>query len=189
MPATQAMGGEMSQALNGYLSLLKLRGIDSEELLANTPGRAMKAFVEMTAGYDEKPAAILGKRFKCDTNDLVIVKGIDFVSLCAHHLLPFVGQATVAYLPQAEVVGLSKIPRLVECFARRLQLQEQMTHQIADALATSLQSRGAACIVEASHSCMACRGVKKKATMITSSMLGEFRTNPVLRGELLALVR
>lgn len=197
MPAAQAVARTMkatvlARAMNGIVAMLETVGMNDHPGCKETPARVVKAFQEMTAGYQDDPAAILSKIFDCDSDELVIVDGIDFVSLCEHHLLPFTGKATVAYLPNKKVVGLSKIPRLVECFARRLQLQEQLTNQIAHALNAhpDLAVRGAACIIEASHSCMSCRGVRKAgATMITSAMLGEFRENPTLRGELLSLRR
>jgi len=188
LSAAQAME---SQMITGIRSMLASIGRDpDDEGVVDTPKRVIKAFREMTSGYQEDPYKILGKVFDCHSEELIIVRGIDFVSLCEHHLLPFTGTATVAYLPDNRVVGLSKIPRLVECFAKRLQLQEQLTRQIAQHLYShpTIKARGAACIIEASHSCMSCRGVRKAgARMITSSMLGEFRDNPTLRNELLFL--
>lgn len=173
------------------MTVLQWLGADLDsDGLDETPARVTRALREMTQGYDDDPAEILSKRFVADYDELVIVDGIDFVSLCEHHLLPFTGQAAVAYLPSNAVVGLSKIPRLVECFARRLQIQERMTAQIAEALDKHLSPRGVAVVVRASHSCMSCRGVRQaSATMVTSALLGEARDSAGLRSELLALLR
>ena len=160
--------------------------------LRDTPKRYIKALKEMTAGYRMLPEKILERVFAEDCDQVIVLKGIRFTSMCEHHLLPFVGVADVAYLPRggAGVVGLSKLARLVECFARRLQIQERMTSQIADALVEHLDPRGVAVIVKAKHSCMSCRGVlQPDSEMITSSMLGMFRDNPEARAELLLLLK
>ncbi len=171
-------------------TLLQLIGEDPQRNgLRETPSRVCKALLEMTAGYKEKPEEILGKVFEDSYDEIVILKGISFTSLCEHHLLPFIGTADVGYLP-GKVVGLSKLARLVDCFARRLQLQERMTRQIAEALIEHLSAKGAAVVIRAVHSCMACRGVKKSgAEMITSAMLGVFRDEAKARSEFLELCR
>lgn len=166
-------------------------GLDGENPdLAETPARMARALEEMTAGRHEDPREVLAKSFDSDGYDeIVAVRDIEFTSLCEHHVLPFVGRASVAYLPGERVVGLSKIPRLVETFARRLQLQERMTRQIATALAAGTQARGVAVVVEARHECLACRGARKPtASMVTSCVLGVLRDDPGAKAEALALL-
>lgn len=160
------------------------------ELRQRTPERMAKALLEMTAGYAEDPKQILATCFKSPADEIVALEGIEFVSLCEHHLLPFRGVAAVAYIPNGRVVGLSKLARLVECFARRLQLQERLTHEIAHAIQGNLDAKGTAVIVRSSHSCMELRGVKKVgAKMVTSCMLGAFRDKPEARAEVMALLK
>lgn len=161
----------------------------NREGLRDTPQRVLRAYREMTAGYHDDVAAVLGTMFTERSDELVAVTGIEFVSLCEHHLLPFVGTATVGYLPDRRVVGLSKLGRVVDTFARRLQVQERMTHQIAEAVQEHVQPRGVGVVLRAEHSCMSCRGVRKRSQMVTSSMLGAFRDNATLRTEFLALER
>jgi GTP cyclohydrolase I len=157
--------------------------------LRATPARVARALAEMTAGYGDDPAAILGRTFDVRCDDLVIVRGVEFTSLCEHHLLPFVGSADVGYLP-GKVVGLSKLARLVDCYARRLQVQERMTRQVAEAVRDHLHAGGVAVVVRARHNCMACRGAKKPAAeMVTSCMLGLLRESATARAEFLALCR
>ncbi len=145
----------------------------------------------MTKGYQEDVDDVLNKAlFPIDYDEMVIVKDIDFYSLCEHHLLPFFGKCHVAYIPNGKIVGLSKIPRLVEVFSRRLQVQERLTVQIAEALETRLQPQGVAVVVEGFHLCMMMRGVQKQnAYATTSSMLGEFRNQQKTREEFLQLLR
>lgn len=187
----QSTGDHVQQALN---QLLKERNRNQTEhqdefsSIAETGRRWMRALDEMTMGYLQDPAEILAKRFESTYDELVLVEGIEFHSLCEHHLLPFSGVAHVAYVPQKDVVGLSKLARLVECFALRLQLQERLTEQVAQALMKELKPQGAACIIHATHSCMACRGVKKTARMKTSCLLGRFRDHGPLRAELLSML-
>jgi len=161
------------------------------EVFDRTPERVLRAWIEMTAGYRDDPAEILSRRFNGGRYDeLVVVNGIRFSSLCEHHLLPFTGTATVAYLPGAHVVGLSKLPRLVLCYARRLQMQERLTRQVADALMFHVKPKAVGVVVRAHHSCMGCRGVlQPDAVMVTSAMLGKCRTNRALRAEVLALAQ
>lgn len=175
-----------------YAQVLDAMGFDvGSEGLAGTPGRVVRALAEMTGGYDLDAGKILSTTFDADGYDeLVLLKGIEFTSLCEHHVLPFQGRAHVAYIPGARVVGLSKLARLVDAHARRLQIQERMTRGIANDLQRHLAPLGVGVIVEARHECMACRGVRKAgATMVTSAMLGAFREDAGARAELLALVR
>ncbi len=166
-------------------------GEDPErEGLQKTPERVARMFEELTAGYHVNPEALVnGAIFHGDYDDMVIVRNIGFYSLCEHHLLPFHGQAHVAYMPDGKVIGLSKIPRIVEMYARRLQIQEQMTRQIADFLWQALKPKGVAVLVEGAHMCAMMRGVKKETTrMTTTSMLGIFRENDNRKNEFLAHV-
>lgn len=166
-------------------------GEDPErEGLLLTPKRVARMFDELTSGYHVDPVKLInGAVFTVDYDEMVVVKDIDFYSLCEHHLLPFYGRAHVAYIPNGKVVGLSKIPRIVEMFARRLQIQEQMTTQIADFIQETLQPQGVAVVVEGAHMCAMMRGVKKANTkMTTSKMLGVFRENDKTRAEFLAYI-
>jgi len=178
-------------AEDGIRALLRLTRHDTPELLKNTPIRFLSAFFELTEGYNELdgPDILFAKRFPAPGDDLIILKDIEFVSICEHHLMPFGGQAHVAYVPEACVVGLSKLARLVDYYSRRLQLQERLTHQIATAIMTHVSAKGAACVIEATHGCLSCRGARKaRATFITSSMLGLFRNNGELRREFFSAV-
>jgi len=155
--------------------------------LVRTPERVARMYDELTAGYHTDPVKLVnGALFDVDYDDMVIVKDIDFYSMCEHHMLPFLGRVHVAYIPNGKVIGLSKIPRIVEMFARRLQIQEQMTQQIADFIQEVLDPRGVAVVVEGMHMCSIMRGVKKaNASMTTSAMLGSFREDPKTRAEFL----
>src|SRR5712675_2012161 len=163
----------------------------TREGLLNTPKRVEKALKFLTGGYDANIDEVLnGALFTVDYNEMVIVKDIDFYSLCEHHLLPFFGKCHVAYIPSKQVIGLSKIPRLVDVFARRLQIQERMTNQIAETIREKIDPLGVAVVVEATHLCMAMRGVEKQnAFAITSAMLGGFRKDARTRAEFLELIR
>lgn len=158
------------------------------EGLVKTPNRVARMYSELTAGYHVDPVKLInGAVFTVDYDEMVVVKDIDFYSMCEHHMLPFYGRAHVAYLPDGKVVGLSKIPRIVEMFARRLQIQEQMTSQIANFIQETLDPQGVAVVVEGAHMCAMMRGVKKSNTkMTTSRMLGVFRENEKTRAEFLA---
>ena len=160
------------------------------EGLAKTPDRVAKAMRFMTKGYDEDPLAILRSAlFEVDNSEIVLVRDIDFASMCEHHMLPFMGKAHIAYIPNGKVVGLSKLARVVDTFARRLQVQERLTTQVANALQEALNPVGVAVVMEATHLCMVVRGVQKpNAITVTSAMLGEFRDNPMTRSELMQLV-
>jgi GTP cyclohydrolase I len=171
--------------------VLEMLGEDvSREGLVRTPERYEKAMRFLTRGYDESLEHIVnGALFGAECDEMVIVKDIEFFSMCEHHLLPFFGKIHVAYLPKNKVIGLSKIPRIVNMFARRLQLQERMTQQVAEAVAQAISPRGVAVMAEARHFCMMMRGVEKQHSgTITSTMLGAFRTNKATRDEFLALV-
>jgi GTP cyclohydrolase IA len=158
--------------------------------LVRTPGRSEKALRFLTSGYSTDVAQIVnGALFDVKYDEVVIVRDIEFFSLCEHHLLPFFGKIHVAYLPDSKVIGLSKIPRIVDVFARRLQIQERLTQQIAETIQELLKPRGVAVICEARHFCMMMRGVEKQHSgAITSSMLGAFRENRETRNELLSLI-
>jgi GTP cyclohydrolase IA len=157
---------------------------DREGLLG-TPLRVARMYDEILEGYHIDPVALVNEAlFNVEYDEMILVKDIEFVSLCEHHMLPFYGRAHVAYLPRDQIIGLSKIPRVVEMFARRLQIQERMTRQIADLLSEVLNPRGVAVVIEASHMCSMMRGVKKEhARMVTSTMLGSFRENQKTRNE------
>jgi GTP cyclohydrolase I len=158
------------------------------EGLMRTPGRMHRMWLELSRGYRVDPDGLInGAVFDVGYSEMVVIKGIPFYSLCEHHMLPFFGVASVGYLPRGRVIGLSKIPRIVEMYARRLQVQERMTQQIADFLQERLNPYGVGVVVEAEHLCLAMRGVQKGgATMVTSSVLGSFRTTKETRDEFMA---
>lgn len=160
------------------------------EGLLNTPSRVLKAFEFLTRGYRDDVEDILnGALFTVKYDEMVIVKDIEVYSLCEHHLLPFFGKCHVGYLPSNKVIGLSKIPRIVDMFSRRLQVQERLTQQIAETITTAIAPKGVAVVVEAQHLCMMMRGVEKQNTkMTTSAMIGRFRSDQRSRGEFLSLV-
>ena len=162
----------------------------SREGLVGTPERVRRMYDELTSGYHVDPDALLnGACFNVDYDEMVVVRDIEFFSLCEHHLLPFIGHAHVGYLPRGRVVGLSKIPRIVDMYAKRLQLQERLTVQVADFLMDRLEPKGVACVIEATHLCTMMRGVKKQeATMVTSSMTGTFRRDARTRAEFMGLI-
>jgi len=167
--------------------LLAIGENPDREGLVKTPSRVAKSFAEVLAGYRTDPCSLLNKAiFSVDNDQMVIVRNIEFYSLCEHHLLPFFGHVHVAYIPNGSVIGLSKIPRIVDMFARRLQVQERMTQQIADFVQETIKPEGVAVVVEAQHLCMMMRGVKKQeAKMTTSAMLGAFRNQIQTRMEFL----
>lgn len=159
------------------------------EGLRDTPDRVIRALREMTSGLQVDPESVLGTVFNEISDQMVVVRGIRFSSLCEHHLLPFIGTVTVGYVPNNKVVGLSKIPRLVNVFAKRPQVQERMTNQIAEALMGCLSPLGVGVMVKAHHACMGCRGVlQPDAEMVTSAMLGCLREDASARNELLLLM-
>jgi GTP cyclohydrolase I len=159
--------------------------------LERTPERVEKALRYLTSGYEQDPRAVLNDAlFVEDYDEMVVVKDIDFFSLCEHHMIPFFGKCHIAYMPKQKIVGLSKIPRLVEMFSRRLQVQERLTTQIANTINDVLQPRGVAVVMEALHLCMVMRGVEKQnSKAITSAMLGQFRTRPETRAEFMELIK
>ncbi len=159
--------------------------------LEKTPQRVAKMYKEVTRGYRESPEELINQaHFDVDYDEMVVVTNIDFYSLCEHHMLPFFGVAHVGYIPKGKVVGLSKIPRIVDMFARRLQVQENMTQEIANVLNEHLRPDGVGVVVEGYHMCMMMRGVQKqKAKMITSSLIGSFKEDPKTRTEFLELIR
>jgi GTP cyclohydrolase I len=158
--------------------------------LLGTPERVSRMYQELTSGYRTDPDALInGACYEVDYDEMVVVRDIEFYSLCEHHLLPFFGRVHVGYLPRGTVIGLSKIPRIVEMYAKRLQLQERMTTEVAEFLMQRLNAKGVGCVVEASHLCTMMRGVKKEeARMVTSSMLGTFRRDGRTRNEFLRLI-
>lgn len=160
------------------------------EGLRDTPNRMARMFQELTMGYDASPQEIIREAlFTIKYDEMVVVKDIEFYSLCEHHMLPFFGSCSVGYIPNGKIVGLSKIPRIVEVFSRRLQVQERMTAQIADFLMEELEPLGVAVVAEAHHLCMAMRGIMKAdATMLTSSMRGAFKKDERTRGEFLSFI-
>ena len=167
-------------------------GEDPErEGLVRTPSRVHSAWQQLTRGYKEDPESILrGALFSVDYDEMVIVKDIEMFSLCEHHLLPFFGKVHVAYIPKGKVIGLSKLPRLVEVFARRLQVQERLTTQIAETIQNAIEPQGVGVVIEARHLCMMMRGVEKQhSAAVTSSMLGCFRDGKETREEFLSLIR
>jgi GTP cyclohydrolase IA len=171
--------------------LLRLDEDPSRDGLLKTPERMAKALEYLTHGHQEHPEEILrGAMFDVDYDEMVIVKDIEMFSLCEHHVLPFFGKVHVAYIPNGKVIGLSKIPRLVDVFARRLQVQERLTTQIAETIQNAIAPQGVGVVVEARHLCMMMRGVEKQhSSTITSAMVGVFRDDRATREEFLALVR
>ncbi len=180
------------QIEDAYRDILAFVGEDpGREGLLRTPHRVAEAMKFLTRGYAQDVQTLLnGAVFHEDYEDMVVVKDIEFYSLCEHHLLPFFGRAHVAYIPNGKIVGLSKIPRLVDMYSRRLQVQERLTTEIAQALEEALQPRGVAVVLEGSHMCMMMRGVEKQqSSMITSHVMGAFRTDRATRQEFMALVK
>jgi GTP cyclohydrolase IA len=182
-----------SPAVEGLIrDLLYAVGEEPErEGLLDTPKRVRKSLAFLTQGYEMEPRDVLGTAiFEEDYDAMVVVKDIEFYSLCEHHMLPFFGKAHIAYVPNGRIVGLSKLPRLVEVFSRRLQVQERLTKQIAEALAETLEPRGVGVVIEAAHLCMMMRGVEKQqSSTVTSHMIGTLKDDGDLRGEFLAQVR
>ena len=183
LPITEEIKGHFSEVIN-------LLGEDTtREGLIKTPERASKAMKFLTEGYEMDPKQILqSAMFKEDYNEMVIVKDIELYSLCEHHMLPFFGKAHIAYIPSGHIVGLSKIPRVVDVFSRRLQVQERLTEQILDCINDTLQPEGVAVVIEASHMCMMMRGVQKQnSTTTTSGFRGSFKETDT-RNEFLKLI-
>jgi GTP cyclohydrolase IA len=173
-------------------TILEAVGEDPQrEGLLNTPARVARMYGELLAGYTIEPAALVnGALFSADYDEMVVVRDIEFSSLCEHHLLPFIGHAHVAYVPKGRIIGLSKIPRIVDMFARRLQIQERLTREIADFLTDTVEPQGVGVVVEAHHMCASMRGVKKSdARMVTSAMCGVFKRDARTRGEFMEHIR
>lgn len=189
-PATSLLSKVSTEEI--YRELLGRYGEDiSRDGLLRTPARVEKSMEFLTQGYKEDPSQILrGALFDVDYDEMVIVKDVEVFSLCEHHMLPFFGRVHVAYIPNGKVIGLSKIPRLADVFARRLQVQERLTRQIADAIQDAIQPQGVGVVIEARHLCMMMRGVEKQhSSTVTSAMLGAFRDNQQTRHEFLSLTR
>ncbi|GAP21043.1 GTP cyclohydrolase I FolE [Leptolinea tardivitalis] len=181
-------GIDQDSIKNSVSTILKAIGEDpNREGLVNTPSRVAKSYDELLSGYRVDPYKLInGALFEVEYDEMVIVRDIEFYSMCEHHMLPFIGRAHVAYLPDKKVIGLSKIPRIVDMFARRLQVQERMTQQVAQFLDEALHPHGVAVVIEALHLCSMMRGVKKHdSRMTTSAMLGYFRKNLATRTEFL----
>jgi GTP cyclohydrolase I len=171
--------------------LVRLGEDPGRDGLVRTPERMQRSLEYLTKGYREDPEKLLkGALFSVDYDEMVIVKDIEMFSLCEHHLLPFFGKVHVAYLPKGKVIGLSKLPRLIDIFARRLQVQERLTTQIAETIERAIEPQGVGVVIEARHLCMMMRGVEKQhSSAVTSSMLGAFRQEKETRDEFLALIR
>jgi len=183
---------ERSDVEAAFRTIIRWAGDDPDRPgLAETPSRMSRAFEEFFSGYRQDPAEILQKTFEEieGYDEMVMLRGIRFESHCEHHLAPIVGRAWIAYVPRGRVVGISKLARVVDAYAKRLQIQEKMTAQIANAIESALQPKGVGVIIKATHHCMTTRGVHKPDTdLVTSRMLGCFRDNPIKRQELLSLV-
>jgi GTP cyclohydrolase IA len=171
--------------------IVRLGEDPNREGLSRTPARVEKAMKFLVKGYKDDPEALLRKAlFTVSYDEMVIVKDVEMFSLCEHHLLPFFGKVHVAYIPKGKVIGLSKIPRLIEAFSRRLQIQERLTTQIAEAIQNAVEPQGVGVVIEARHLCMMMRGVEKQhSSAVTSSMLGCFRNEEETRTEFLSLIR
>ncbi len=188
MNEQSTISNQQSVIENAVREILLSVGEDPQrEGLRGTPARVRKMYDELLAGYKTDPESIINNAlFDVTYDEMVVVRDIEFQSLCEHHILPFIGHAHVAYIPKDKIIGLSKIPRIVDLYARRLQVQERLTRQIADFLSERLQPRGVAVVLEAVHLCASMRGVKKaEARMVTSAMCGIFKENPKTRAEFL----
>ena len=179
-PATQKLGHSMNglESLEmGMRTLLSERGFDlkSGDTYQKTPMRFAAALGEMLSGYDEDPKSILERTFDADYDQMVIVRSLPFWSLCEHHVLPFHGRATIGYIPQGKVLGLSKLPRLLRCLSRRLQMQEKLTMELAQSIEEAIAPRGVGVLLRATHLCMVVRGIESDGEMVTSSLTGVFR--------------
>jgi GTP cyclohydrolase I len=182
----------MDDTIQSYANIIASTGEDlTRDGLVDTPKRAAKAMAFLTQGYGQTLEEIVNNAiFESDSDEMVIVKNIELYSLCEHHLLPFIGKCHVAYLPRGKVIGLSKIARIVDMFARRLQIQEMLTKQIADAIQDVTMGAGVGVVIESQHLCMMMRGVEKQnSSMTTSMMLGHFRSNHNTRSEFLQLIK
>ncbi len=190
--ANRLDGSHLETLTTAFHEILEAIGEDPQRQgLVKTPGRAARAFEFITQGYRQSVEEIVNQAiFDSDASEIVLVKDIELYSMCEHHLLPFIGKAHVAYIPNGKVIGLSKVARIVDVFARRLQIQEQLTTQIADAIMESLHPDGVAVVIEAKHLCMMMRGVQKQnSVMTTSCLLGSFKDDARTRAEFLSLLK
>ena len=180
-----------SEAIECIKKIIEYIGDDpNREGLLETPERTIKSYEEIFRGYKLDPKEILQKRFKTQSQEIVVLSNIDLYSTCEHHMLPFHGKCHIAYLPDGSVIGVSKMARLMDVYARRLQIQEELTIQIASALEREIAPRGVAVLIEAQHLCMSCRGVNQQETsLLTSAMLGVFKSDPTLKAEFLRMVK
>ena len=191
-PANRLDDEELGSLANSFREIIETVGEDPERQgLLKTPTRAARAFEFLTQGYRQTVEEVINDAvFDSDANEIILVKDIELYSMCEHHLLPFTGRAHVAYIPDGKVIGLSKVARIVDIFARRFQIQEQLTTQIADALMQSLHPTGVAVVIEAKHLCMMMRGVEKQnSVMTTSHLLGVFKEDARTRSEFLSLLK
>lgn len=179
------------EAINCVKKLIEYIGDDpNREGLLETPERVVKAYDEIFRGYHMDPKEILRKRFTTRSQELVVLNNIDLYSTCEHHMLPFHGKCHIGYLPNGNVIGVSKLARVMDVYARRLQIQEELTIQIAEALNREISPRGVAVLIEAQHMCMSCRGVNQQETsMVTSAMLGVFKSDHKLKADFLRLIK
>ena len=170
-------------------NLLEHLGEDPDrDGLIDTPKRVISSYIELFSGYRQNPESVM-TTFDDVSDEMVIVRNVPFTSFCEHHMLPFQGVAHIAYIPRDRVIGVSKLVRLLEIYTRRLQIQERICRQVTDALDTYLEPQGSACVLEAEHQCMSCRGVKVSGSvMVTSSLTGDFKTDPSTRSEFLLMV-
>jgi GTP cyclohydrolase IA len=177
-------------AKDAVVTILKFIGEDpTREGLLDTPKRVVKAYSELFKGYTQDPKEILSRQFTDGYDEMVILKDIEFYSFCEHHMLPFFGKVSIAYIPKGKVVGISKLARLVEVYSRRLQIQEKMTDQIAQAIYQELDAKGVGVYVKAKHFCMIARGIQKQnSEMVTNAVLGRFRKSQATREEFLKLI-
>lgn len=189
--APDSNGVSADEARQAVETLLKYMGEDpSREGLLNTPDRVCRAWLELTEGYTKNPIDILATTFDGNSEEMIVLKDIEYTSVCEHHLLAFAGRAHVAYIPAGgRIVGISKLARIVDVYAKRLQVQERMTQQIAEAIKLNLNPAGVAVVIEGVHTCMCYRGVKKSgSTMVTSHLLGGFRDAAATRAEFMSLI-
>jgi GTP cyclohydrolase I len=183
--------GESEGPKDAVIRLLQFIGEDPKrEGLQDTPKRVIKSYGELFGGYKLDPADAMTTFEDGACDEMVILKAVEFVSFCEHHMLPFIGQAHIAYVPNGKVIGVSKLARVLDIFARRLQIQERISKQVTAALMEHLQPKGAACVIESRHLCMVCRGVQKQhSVMVTSSLEGVFKTDPATRAEFMSMIR
>jgi GTP cyclohydrolase I len=191
MAKRKQVGVDADRIRKAVLEILEAVGENpNREGLKATPDRVARMYAELLSGMNEDPQDHLKSAFTENYDEIVLLRDIPFYSMCEHHLMPFIGKAHVAYLPDGKVLGVSKLARIVDCFARRLQLQERLTAQIADSLMEGLKPQGVAVVLEASHSCMTIRGIKKPGSvMVTSAVRGIFKKDPRTRNEVMSLLR